>query len=302
MSEVLKDFSSHAILRANLENLLATWRALVLGWEGSMLVDTPQEFRYVTGLRNPIANGVLHAQFSSADADARIGETLGAFQSRRLPMFWWVSPLDSPIDLGRRLRAHGMTLSSAGPGMSVDLRALETAMPHPPDFEIKAVRDRDHLAIWRETLQAVFKFPDTVVRGMEAALFRLGLGPDSTFQHYLGYSRGRPVAIASLSYAAGVAGLYHVGTLSEARSKGIGGAMTLAPLGEARARGYQIGVLQSSRAGVGLYRRLGFTESFTIELYKLPFWWSPPLLGRALRTLFGRWELRPGQRQSRRLM
>jgi len=81
----------------------------------------------------------------------------------------------------------------------------------------------------------------------------------------------KPVATSLLFLAAGVAGIYAVSTIPEARRKGIGAFMTQYPLVQARSKGYKIGVLQSSKVGVGVYRSLGFQEYCKISEYL----WSP---------------------------
>jgi hypothetical protein len=43
--------------------------------------------------------------------------------------------------------------------------------------------------------------------------------------------------------------------------------MTLAPLLAARRLGYRIGTLQSSEAGFGVYRSIGFVEQFRYAIH-----------------------------------
>jgi predicted acetyltransferase len=71
--------------------------------------------------------------------------------------------------------------------------------------------------------------------------------------------------------SAGLAGIYFVSAVEEARRQGIGGAIALAPLREAREMGYGVGVLGASEMGYPVYRRLGFQECCRIGLYE----WRP---------------------------
>ena len=81
---------------------------------------------------------------------------------------------------------------------------------------------------------------------------------------------GEPVAAASLFEGAGVAGVYNVATVPEARGRGIGRAVTATVLAEAVARGHRLAVLGSSDLGFPVYRRLGFTEVSRLRSYALP--------------------------------
>ena len=51
------------------------------------------------------------------------------------------------------------------------------------------------------------------------------------------------------------------------RGKGAGAAVSYAPLRAAHEAGYQIGILQASSLCYGVYRRLGFEEICTFDLY-----------------------------------
>jgi ribosomal protein S18 acetylase RimI-like enzyme len=95
----------------------------------------------------------------------------------------------------------------------------------------------------------------------------VGLGEESPWRSYLCRLEGKAVAASTLALAGGVAGIYSVATLPEARRQGLGAAVTLAALREARELGYRIGVLQSSEMGLGVYRRLGFERYGTYAVY-----------------------------------
>ena len=90
---------------------------------------------------------------------------------------------------------------------------------------------------------------------------------DRRFQTYLALLDGKPVATSQLFLSEGVAGIYNVSCIPDARGQGIGSAVTLAPLLEARQLGYRIGILQASKAGYNAYRRLGFQDYGKLSVY-----------------------------------
>jgi GNAT superfamily N-acetyltransferase len=87
---------------------------------------------------------------------------------------------------------------------------------------------------------------------------------------WIGRIGGTVVATSRVSIGAGVAGLYAISTLPAHRGRGYGRAMTLAALRAAASLGHRIGVLQASEKGLGVYKRLGFRELFTYEVWVHP--------------------------------
>ena len=75
------------------------------------------------------------------------------------------------------------------------------------------------------------------------------------------------MAIASLLLHAGVAGIYGVATLPEARRQGIGAAMTRHVLQEAFVRDYRVAVLSPTQMGLNIYQQIGFTTMCRFTFY-----------------------------------
>ena len=256
MSEVLNDFSAPALATAIEANLFEYFR--YLGRSASVeLYDSPSVTWFSTGIPHPYLNGVFRTQLTSGDVDEVIEQTLTHFKSRKLPFIWWVGSVAQPTDLGKHLEAHGFDYSEFS-GMAVDLLALNEDLPTSSGLTIVPVGDKETLAQWVHAALIGFQLPDE----SENACFDLfaGLGFDLPLRNYVGLLDGKPVAASQLFLGAGVAGIYWVTTVPEARQQGIGAAMTLEPLRVAREMGYRIGILHPSEMGLRVYRRLGFEE------------------------------------------
>ncbi len=216
-------------------------------------------------------NCVVHADLAPDEADGAILESLERFRAHGAPGSWHVGPSMRPMDIGERLLAHGFSYGGDDIGMAVDLSALPEEVPVPENLEIERVRDEETLAAWQDTLARGFGEGPVEAEWAGEMYRRIGLGDDVPWRHYLGRLDGAPVATSTLFVGVGVAGIYFVSTVEEARRRGVGGAITLAPLREAREMGYGVGVLGSSEMGYPVYRRLGFRECCRIGLYE----WRP---------------------------
>lgn len=209
-------------------------------------------------------NAVVAADLSAAEADRVIAESLWELRNRGVPGCWHVGPSMRPADLGDRLVAAGFTHGGGEPGMAVKLSELR-APAVVPDLQISGVDSDDALAVWEATLGRGFGEGEKEARWVASVYRRLGLS--DPWRHYLGWLDGEPVATTTIYLAAGVAGVYFVMTVPEARRRGIGAAITYAALREAEAVA-EYGVLGSSPAGKSVYAGLGFRQHCTIDLYE----------------------------------
>jgi ribosomal protein S18 acetylase RimI-like enzyme len=137
----------------------------------------------------------------------------------------------------------------------------------PDGLEIRAVEDKSTLRVWAHVFTIGYGMPQTWENTIFDVWLKMGL--DFPVRNYLGYLDGEPVSTATVFYGAGVAGIYDVATLPEARGRGLGTALTLVPLLDARQAGYRIGILQSSEMGFGVYKRMGFRHLCQIENFYL---------------------------------
>jgi len=81
---------------------------------------------------------------------------------------------------------------------------------------------------------------------------------DPDVQLFVGRLDERPVATSIAIRSGDALGVYNVGTLPDARRRGVGSAVTWAAVGAGRAWGCDTVVLQSSMMGLSMYADMGF--------------------------------------------
>jgi ribosomal protein S18 acetylase RimI-like enzyme len=240
------------------ENLFDLFRAMTR-LPGSELLETAELSRHFAPATNPMFQGVWRARLTPARAENAITESLDWFRSRQASfVFWWVGSDCTPANLPTRLERRGFEAHVAGdPGMGAEIGRLAPVQT-PDDLSIVRATTRKALEDWRDVFCAAFGAP--LWAGHAWVETTLAAGGSSPWRMYVGYRQSVPVATSILFLAAGVAGLYGVATVPQARGHGYGRAITIAPLAEALAEGYRYTVLFSSELGFPVYRRLGFRE------------------------------------------
>ena len=229
---------------------------------GAELSEGPHLAWTLTGIPDPFLNVVFRTNLPPREPGAVVDEALAHFRARRIPTVTWLT--DAP-EVGELLGSRGLIFSDGALGMTANLTALPE-VPLPPRFSIVDVEDRAAFRSWVHVMRIGFGTPEGAEPALLDVVAAIGSGPD--MRTYLGVLDGEPVATSQLFLGAGVAGIYQVTCLPEARGRGIGAAITLAPLREARRLGYSMAILQASDLGAPVYRRLGFQDVGRLNEYR----------------------------------
>jgi GNAT superfamily N-acetyltransferase len=241
-------------------NLRLCFRALSTAREGS-------ENRVSSGIE-VISLGVRFQMFNAAflctevsdetDLERRILSARVRFGVRGIHWsFWMCDGLLTPA-LSRRaghlFEKHGLRLATQMPGM------LAEKFPQPdrelPPIEVAEVRGPATLESFRDIGSACFRVP---VAWFEE-VFDSHTTERPPFRGWLGCVDGKPICTAATVADASALGIYNVATLPGFRARGYAEAlMREAILREPSSQERPI-VLQSTVAGMELYRRLGFRK------------------------------------------
>lgn len=221
----------------------------------------------MTDLPDHFMNLVVCHQLPLEGLHDLIESTLFRFKSMNIVRLSWLTRAELlSANINKVLLAHGLKFrDSFAVEMAVDISTVQDELPAHPRLRIVRVDDEHALKQWIHIASVGFrideKFEQVWYDFFADAIF------EARFQTYLALLDGKPVGTSQLFLSEGVAGIYNVTCVPEARGQGIGSAVTLAPLLKAREMGYQIGVLQASQKGYNVYRRLGFQDFGKLSLY-----------------------------------
>jgi GNAT superfamily N-acetyltransferase len=168
-------------------------------------------------------------------------------------------------DLDKAAREAGLVQLGNGPGMVLD-RRLPDADP-PPGVTLRRVATTADAAAFADVMSAAYGtygIPPDAAPALFARLETL-VGPHIvTFLALL--EDGTPAAGAMTIVTHGVAGIYWVGTIPQARGRGLAELCTRAAGNAGFDLGARIASLQASPMGEPVYRRMGY-----VEITRYPF-------------------------------
>ncbi len=238
-----------------------------------------------SGLAHPGSNEVGGARWTAEAADAEIDAVIETYRRRNIGFIWFVSPHDTPADLGQRLERHGLVLAgSAAVMVRAGLDDLDS-IPINPDVTVSAAdaTDEAQLEAVLRIGAASFNWTPEQLPEWRAQLLDQARNPhlrESEFP-YLAYLGGQAAGFARLSLRAGLAYLSGAATAPELRGRHVYSTLLRRRLEAARARGYHLAAIQAEPMSRRVVVRYGFEERGQTRLYA----WMPVMDMDVVRSL-----------------
>lgn len=257
--------------------------ALVLHWSnfGRIPGGELHEEKGVTWFETPVQrlpyNGVIRTRLPDDQrADEVVERICERMRTRGTDLFWMETPNGAPPDLGARLKGHGLAPVETLIGMLLDLERVGGVDGEPAaGLRVVEVLSDGELEEFIGLTAAYWEL-DGSQREEMAEIHRL-YRPGLAWGHrYLAYYEGRPVGKGYLSTAGpeGVASIYGMSVLPEARGRGVASALTGALLRRAREEGFSRVALHSSEMAEGVYRRAGFAAVCQLTVWATAALWA----------------------------
>ncbi len=218
-------------------------------------------------------NAVVRTHLESNSADSALERVLARYRERGVDYMWIDHPSATPDDLGRRLTKSGLELVEVATGMSLELANWQ---PTAPTTLVKEAVDDAALEAYAALLMRYWEIPEDE-QHLVTELHQYWSPSRATGHRFLAFnSAGAAIGKGYLSLAGptGVASIFGMSVVPEARGRGVASKITMAMLGCAKKEGCARAVLHSSQGAVGLYRRAGFIERCKLKVYATNSLWS----------------------------
>lgn len=235
------------LVRAANHSFVDSYRKLVTHTPGGAATEFGGVFAFASGLPLSLFNGcVLVRPATAKDLDA----AFAWIEERDVPYRVWIDELRAP-GLGDVVLARGLVRDAdLYPGMVLH------PVPEPPSpapgvlvVPVSEAGLDEHLGV-------------RVAGGMPAhlaeLLFSASFAADPDVAFFTVRLDGRPVGVSLAIRSGDVGGVYAVGTLPDARRRGVGTAATWACVTAGRAWGCGAIALQASDMGLPIYAAMGF--------------------------------------------
>lgn len=219
--------------------------------------EDPDAISFTSDVPFPLFNAVIGTRFRPEQAAARAEALLDRLIPRGLPFAWWLMPSSRSTELESVLARRGLTVSGSSTGMFADLSGYEHDETLPDGVTLEPV-DSANLDEATDTLVVGFDMPAVVREPVRELLGYAGIPFGITVVHLLARLDGRPVGVGTVAVMNGVAGLYNIAVLEEARGHGLGRAVTAGLMQRGRAHGGKVSVLHATPMGQPVYARLGY--------------------------------------------
>lgn len=220
------------------------------------------------GAPHPVISNAAFRSDDSVDPGELISKAKDFFTARGRGFSVWIrggQPEDE--DLTSAVAKAGLQLVYEMPEMV--LGAPVEQLPLPDGVELRQLSEARQAGDYWKVAAASYKsigFPPEVFGGYSNHDGLLA----TNVAAFIAYLDGEPVSIAMTIVSHGVAGIYWVGSLEQARGKGLGRAVTAAATNAGFKLGAEVASLQASPMGKPIYEAMGYEALFDYRLFMSP--------------------------------
>lgn len=206
---------------------------------------------------------------NGAGVDSAVSEILAEHHNRGKSVNWWLGPNTEPTDLEQRLTARGGETTWVMSAMALDPAAW-SAEPVPGAEVVRADNGDPNIHTGLVMFGRSLGSTEAEARPRADNFAAMDCSPGSNLSHFHALVAGRPAASVTVHYNGDQAWVLFVAADERYRGRSLARATMNSALDEAAGRGCRLVVLQATRMGRPLYRRLGFFDYGRLTIVNFP--------------------------------
>ncbi|QHV96910.1 GNAT family N-acetyltransferase [Spirosoma endbachense] len=244
----------------------ATYFARLL--PGMHVADTETFTVVDCGLPSDTFNVVIPKTTKFASLADLFENRVSEFSRKRFPLaFWCWDDLVNP-ELATLLHYYDLVRDETNVAMWLNLRTRPINPASNNPLLIRGIQSPDEYDQFADVIAELFgDSPEAdQIRQYYQLISRVHV-PTQPMRFYLGEYEGKIVTTGTLFLDDESAGIYDIATRPDWRGHGFGSHMFDYLLGEAHRQSARQVVLQASADGLGIYKRAGFVEVGTVQVY-----------------------------------
>jgi len=222
----------------------------------------------VAGLNFPLYNCFLRYDLAEENFETELENFMDIIKAHKLPAYFWQASASKPAGVHERLEQSGWKQARQAPAMAMEISEVESMEPI-PGFTVKPVQNDQQRRLWADILNRSVGMNDQDITETIKVELMISKKNNNLQHRYLGYLNDKPVATGLLHLESGLAGIYCIATLPEARRKGLGSFLTIKLIEDSSKLGYKVVALTSSEMGYRVYSKIGFKDIFSYTNYSL---------------------------------
>jgi ribosomal protein S18 acetylase RimI-like enzyme len=233
---------------------------------GGRVVDSPTRLVIESPVTRPPYNGIWRF-YDEGDRPLQhqAEELLAPMRARGVSPLWVVHPT-TEVRIRQALTSLGLVCADEVFGMFAEIAEI-AAVPSAPDGVDVIEMSADDSRPWMELVSWRYGLAEessAYLRDVYRSAFERGT------RGWVALIDGQPVSKAVLHVEGDVAGIYGVATTPEGRGRGLATLLCATALEAARAAGASRTVLHSTPMARSLYRRMGYGDVATFEMWAAP--------------------------------
>ncbi|MCX7343668.1 MAG: GNAT family N-acetyltransferase [Proteobacteria bacterium] len=218
---------------------------------------------YYAGIDLPHFNVLLHREITQ-EPERLINEAMHFFNQNGV--YKWVYVVRNDLEsaaLQNALKNHSFTFEEVSTALCYSFEQ-NTEMVNEVSLNIRPV-EHNHIE-WLAVLQAGFESTDITTNQYCRALER-AKSNGILMQHFLGYAQNVPVSTITLTFLNNCIRIDNVATHPNYQRLGYASQMVQFAINLVNQKRVDYCFLDASSKGIGLYKRIGFFELFTYNIY-----------------------------------